>query len=476
MNNTTTEIRSAASIAEDRIALASNVIALRDEILAAPDDVRAEKSADLQAANDRLEACDKEYYLVKAVENANAMIESLSAKPQRPQPTYKAATIDRHTGQVIDGGDLASLSDVEAVSSRDYNKAFEGLLEARGNVDRVKSRNHRDMLERYGKGGDKNLGWNEFFIPFSKALTLASSTNGSNAVAPDFRFDMITQRSVTPKAFQLCRVISTNVTSVTFPRNDDAATDSGRVGTIGTDNRPTKHESPTATTADTGPFTQLTVTAKTGTMVQDISADFFQDAPGMSNYLQMESAKLFANRIDKEVFSATALTNSCEAILANANINTKATGTSASLGSTDATIYNNLTDLFFIFKESYSSNLSWVMNRATHGALYKVKDSQGVPLLSGFQQGTFANGPSYQMFGVPVSYVEYMPATGAANARSILVGDFQEYYLLVRQGFTVIIDDLSKQGDNLIRLNYKYRIGGAVRDPKAFASIKEAVS
>ena len=40
----------------------------------------------------------------------------------------------------------------------------------------------------------------------------------------------------------------------------------------------------------------------------------------------------------------------------------------------------------------------------------------------------------------------------------------------------MIIDDMSKQGDNLIRLNYKYRIGGAVRDARAFASIKEAVS
>ena len=307
-------------------------------------------------------------------------------------------------------------------------------------------------------------------------MTLASSTNGSNAVAPDFRFDLITQRSVTPKALQLCRVITTNVSSVTFPKNTDTNTDSGLVGTIGTNNRPTKGESPTATAIDTGPFSQLTITAKTGTMVQDISADFFQDAPGMSSYLQQESSKLFANRIDKEVFSATALSDSCEAILANTGIGTQLSGTSASLGSTDAIVYNNLADLFFSFKESYSSNLSWVMNRATHGKLYKVKDSQGIPLLSAFQQGTFANSASYQMFGTPVNYVEYMPASGVAAARSILIGDFQEYYLLVRQGFTVIIDDMSKQGDNLIRLNYKYRIGGAVRDARAFASIKEAVS
>ena len=471
-----TEPRSAASIAEDRIALASSVIALRDEILAAPDDVRAEKAADLQAANDKLEACDKEYYLVKALENANTMIESLSNKPARPQPTYKAATIDRQTGHVYDGGDLASLSDAEAVSSRDYSKAFEGLLEARGNVDRVKSRNHRDMLERYGKGGDRNLGWNEFFIPFSKAMTLGASTNGSNLVAPDFRFDVITQRSVTPKAMQLCRVITTNVSSVTFPKNIDTNTDSGLVGTIGTNNRPVKGESPTATAIDTGPFSQLTVTAQTGTMVQDVSADFFQDVPGFSSYLQQESSKLFANRIDKEVFSPTTISSSCEAILANTGIGTQLSSASASLGANDATIYNNLADLFFSFKESYSSNLSWVMNRSTHGKLYKVKDSQGIPLLSNFQQSTMSNAPSYQMFGSPVNYVEYMPASGAANARSILVGDFQEYYLLMRQGFTVIIDDLSKQGDNLIRVNYKYRIGGAVRDARAFAALKEGTS
>ena len=121
---------------------------------------------------------------------------------------------------------------------------------------------------------------------------------------------------------------------------------------------------------------------------------------------------------------------------------------------------------FFFFFNAFSQNL----------ISGEVKDSQGIPLLSAFQQGTFANSASYQMFGTPVNYVEYMPASGVAAARSILIGDFQEYYLLVRQGFTVIIDDMSKQGDNLIRLNYKYRIGGAVRDARAFASIKEAVS
>lgn len=465
---------SAAQIAEERLALASQVQSIRDAALTASDEDRTEKAAELQSAIEKFENCDRQYQFAAALENANRTIEALSKQPQRPvaKAFDPSKIVNTHTGQPIqkEWGDRE-----EALASPDYDQAFKSLIVARGRVDRVNSRHHLDMLERYGKGNEPGLASNEVFLPFNKAMTLASTTNGSNLVAPDFRFDVITQRSVTPKAFQLCNVINSTVTSVTFPKNTDTNTDSGRVGIIGTNNRPLKGESPTPSASDTGPFSQLTITAKTGTMSQIASADFWADAPGFSRYLQTESNKLFANRIDKEVFSPTQISESCESIFANTSVATKTSGTSASLGANDSTIFNNLSDLFFAFEESYSSNISWVMNRATHGKLIKVKDTAGLPLLYSTMAGGPANAPRTDMFGSPVTYCAYAPASGAAGAKSILVGDFSEYILLVRQGFTVLIDEVTLADANAIKVVYKYRIGGAVRDPRAFIYLTESI-
>ena len=190
------EIRSAATIAEDRLVLANKVKSLRDEMIAGSDEIRSEKSGELQSTIDQLEACDGQYQLVKALENANAMVEKYSQQPQRPQATSKAAVIDRQSGQLVSGGELATLSEAEVMGSYEYHKAFESFLGARGKLEDVKSRNHRDVLERYGKGGDRTLSPNEIFAPFRKDMYLASTSLGSNAVAPDFRFDIITPRTV----------------------------------------------------------------------------------------------------------------------------------------------------------------------------------------------------------------------------------------------------------------------------------------
>ena len=70
---------------------------------------------------------------------------------------------------------------------------------------------------------------------------------------------------------------------------------------------------------------------------------------------------------------------------------------------------------------------------------------------------------------------EFMPASGTSTPKSIIVGDFNEYILLLRQGFTVSIDDMSMAYANRIRVTVKYRFGGAVRDPNAFQIVHELV-
>jgi HK97 family phage major capsid protein len=74
-----------------------------------------------------------------------------------------------------------------------------------------------------------------------------------------------------------------------------------------------------------------------------------------------------------------------------------------------------------------------------------------------------------------VYFNEFVPASGTGSPKSIIVGNFSEYFLLLRQGFTVLVDDISLAYLNRIRVSFSYRFGGAVRDPKAFQIVHEAV-
>jgi len=182
-----TETRTASAIAEDRLRLAAQVQAMRDEMVSASDEVRAEKAADFQSLVNQLENCDNEYQLVDALENANRMVEKLSRQPDRAKAQVYNPGLHRPAqvtadGQVIDFGGLAQYGEKAALRSAEYHQAFHALLAARGHIELIKSSNHRNMLEVYGKGGETGLSMNEFYMPFSKDMTLGTTTNGTNTV------------------------------------------------------------------------------------------------------------------------------------------------------------------------------------------------------------------------------------------------------------------------------------------------------
>ena len=473
-----TETRTASAIAEDRLRLAAQVQGLRDELISAPDDVRSEKAADLQSRVEQLENCDREYHLAFALENANKMIEKMSQQPNRPTPSasvygsnvnYAPARIGNN-GQLLDAGGMADYSEKAALASDEYRAAFLGLMAARGRVELVKSANHRNMLEVYGKGGENGLQINEFYMPFAKDMTLGTTTNGTNTVSPDFRFDVIVPRTVQPVMSRICRVINTTVNQVTFPKdsNTNNRTTSPQYGTTF---RPFMGETPNTTTSkiDTGPFTSLTIPVNTGTMYTDVSSDFFADVPGISNYLQTEASKAFAAVVDDQVVNGVTASTQAEGVISNSSVGITKTGANNTL------TMPKVTDAFYAFNSAYGGNLAWVMRRGTHGKLVNLLDSTNRSLALGSADMGYVTGPTPQLLGQPVYFNEFMPASGASTPKSIIVGDFNEYILLLRQGFTVSIDDMSMAYANRIRVTVKYRFGGAVRDPNAFQIVHELV-
>lgn len=472
---TQTETRTAAAIAEDRLRLAAQVQNMRDEMVSASDEVRAEKAADFQSLVNQLENCDNEYQLVAALENANRMVEKLSRQPDRAKAQVYNPGLHRPAqvtadGQVIDFGGLGEYGDKAALRSPEYHKAFHALLAARGHVELIKSSNHRNMLEVYGKGGETGLSLNEFYMPFAKDMTLGTTTNGTNTVDPDFRFDIIVGRTITPVMSRICRVITTNVNQVTFPKdnNTNNITTSPQYGTTF---RPYKGETVNTTLSklDTGPFGQLTIPVNTGTMFTDVSADFFSDVAGINSYIQTEASKAFAAVVDNEVINGNTTITEAEGIIANSSVGITKTGSNNTLTAA------KIQDAYFAFNSAYSQNLAWVMRRGTHGKVANLLDGQNRPLFLGSMDSGYVQGPTPTLLGAPIYYNEFVPASGASTPKSIIVGDFNEYILLLRQGFTVMIDDQSMMYANRIRITCKYRFGGAVRDPRAFQIVQELV-
>lgn len=461
--------RPAAEIAEERLELAAKVQSLRNEVLSLEGEERISKGAELQESIERLEAVDNEYTLKASLENAERMIKKLSQQPQRVTPVSYTGTVkyDKASGLITDSvgntgfGEGADAD--EARMSLEYRKAFGELVRNRFDLSRVRSAEQREVLERFGKGDGFHA--DEFFIPFRKDMTLGTTTNGSNAVPQDFRQDIITQRTITPVMAGLVQTVNTNRTKVIYPRNADAsATDQ-----VGTGYVPTKAELPNATLSnkETGPFTQLTIDINTGTMWTAVSLDFLDDVPNAQAYLVNEGMKAFAAAFDNETINGSTASGQAQGVLNCSSVNVTKTGVNNTI------VPDKVVDAWYRFRSQYATNLGCVMQRPTHGKLIQLKDAQNRSLFLPFETGMMLGGRA-SIMSVPVYYNEYTPASGASLAKSIIVGDWSEYILAIRSGVSVTVDVTSGARFNLAYITWRFRFGGAVRDPRAFCILHES--
>lgn len=460
--------RPAAEIAEERLELAAKAQTLRNEVLALEGDERISKGAELQETVERLETVDREYTLAASLENAEKMIKKLSQQPQRVTPVSYAGTVQYNakSGGITGGVGNVGFDDGqydEARMSYEYQKAFNELVRNRFDVSKVRSSEHRDVLERFGKG--EGFHADEFFIPFRKDMTLGTTTNGSNAVPPDFRQDIITQRTITPVMAGLVQTINTTRTRVTYPKNSDAsATDQ-----VGTGFADTKGEKPNTTLSnkDTGPFTQLNIDINTGTMWTAVTLDFLDDVPNAQAYIVNEGMKAFAAAFDNETINGSTSSSQAEGVLSCTSVNITKTGVNNTL------VPDKIVESWYKFRSQYATNLGAVMQRPTHGKLINLKDSSNRSLFLPFETGMMIGGrPS--IMSVPVYYNEYTPASGATLPKSIIVGDWSEYILAIRSGVSVTVDVTSGARFNLAYITWRFRFGGAVRDHRAFNIIHES--
>ena len=105
-------------------------------------------------------------------------------------------------------------------------------------------------------------------------------------------------------------------------------------------------------------------------------------------------------------------------------------------GQTTSVTYDDLVDLEHSVDPAYRAAARYMMNDATLRALRKIKDTQGRPIfVPGYETGNPGGAPD-RLLGREIVINQYMPVM-AANAKSILFGDFGKY--LVRDVMDVTL-------------------------------------
>jgi HK97 family phage major capsid protein len=461
-----TETRDAASLYEERTQVAAEVMEAKNSLISYEGEDRHEKAATLQTLVERLESVDREYSLASALERAEKAVKSLEQKPNRPAPVYTGTVqYDPRTKSIVGGIGNTGFGDSESDPARqsyEYDRAFNEFIKNRCSFDGLRGES-RELMEKFGKS--EGFQRDEVFIPFKKDMTLGTTTNGSNAVPPDFRDGIITQRTITPVMSRLVQTINTTRTSVTYPRNSDASA----TAQVGTGFADTKGETPNVTLSnkETGPFTQLEIDINTGTMWTAVSLDFLDDVPGARQYIVNEGMKAFAAAYDNETINGVTASALAEGVLSCASVGITKTGVNNTLVAT------KVVESYYSFRSQYATRLAWVMARATMGKLVGLLDANNRSLFLPSFEGGYTVGSNGRILSTDVYFNEYCPASGTSLPKSIIVGDWEEYILAMRSGISVVVDTTSWARYNLAIITWRYRFGGAVRDPRAFNIVHE---
>lgn len=142
-----------------------------------------------------------------------------------------------------------------------------------------------------------------------------------------------------------------------------------------------------------------------------------------------------------------------------------ATGTSGGFG-TDPNGADKLLELVYSLKAGYRANATWAMNRATAGAVRKLK-ADGKYLW----QDSFAAGQPPMLLGYPVVEMEDMPTYTTADSLAIAFGDFRRAYTVVdRIGTRFLLDPFTNKP--YVRVYAYKRVGGDVADFHALKFLK----
>jgi HK97 family phage major capsid protein len=393
-----------------------------------------EKMKEIMDRNGDMTAEDRAAY-----DNAEAELESLGEQVERQERHEARAaqlnTVDR--SELVVGSDSDNHRSVDESNER-YTRAFDGYL--RGVA-----------LSEMDPSDAKALrtGWRQ--DSESRALGVASPAAGGYLAPAQFDTQLRETILTYSNLLQNVQVINTDSgTTISWPTVNDTA----NIGAILAENTQVTEQDVAFGTAQVGAYKY------TSKMVR-VSMELLQDAAfDVEGYLRGALGER-VGRIWNKHFTTGTGTNEPQGLVTGA-----VTGKVGAAGQVTTVTYDDLIDLIDSIDPAYQGNAQFMMNAATRKAIRKLKDTTGAPLW----QPSIQAGVPDQLLGYRFIVNTDMPVP-AANAKSILFGDFRAAYL-ARQVL----------GFQVLRLNERYadfgqsaflgfaRADGVVQNTSAYRS------
>jgi HK97 family phage major capsid protein len=274
----------------------------------------------------------------------------------------------------------------------------------------VRSNDGNGDLEREEREILRNMGTDPEFAKQARALGIATSAAGGYLVPPGYRAELIEQTKAFGGMLQNAQILQTATGApLQWPTVDDTA----NIGAILGENTQVSQQDIVFNTATLGGYTY------TSKMIL-VSLQLLQDET-----INVESliSRSLANRIGRiwnQHFTTGTGSSQPLGIVTNCVV-----GKQGATGQTTSVTLDDLIDVQHSVDPSYRTNTKWMLSDATLKPLRKLKDQYGRYL---WEPSVTAGVPD-QLLSRPYVINQDMPAM-AANAKSILYGNFEEAYVI----------------------------------------------
>lgn len=293
------------------------------------------------------------------------------------------------------------------------------LTPVKGVVDPTKSNDPREVVARekrlltaYLRNGIAGMSEEDRNALAPRFTNAAMGTGGSMSVtiAPEFTRELFIAMKAQGGMRAAARVIQTDTgVSLPFPTMDDR---SNQATIIGENSAITEDTELSFSSVTLGAFTY-----KSGTLL--ISLQLLQDSAfDFDTIVRDAIAGRFVRKQNAD-FTTGGGTTLPRGVVLDA-----VSGKVGTTGQTLSVIYDDLVDTFHAVDPVYRQGASWMMADSSVKVVRKLKDSQGHPLW----QPSLTAGTPDSLLNCPV-VVNQDVAVMAANAKSILFGNFNSYII-----------------------------------------------
>lgn len=341
--------------------------------------------------------------------------ERRTAKAQEARKLLDDNAGDKWTKQIAERVD-AIYAEIDSLDDqiRRYERQLE--LEVENRIETVKPkdldpRSPKAIFNKWIRGGDRALSAEDWTVVRNTMSTTTGSEGG-------FTVQTEVARSVADalKAFGGMRAVAevlqtTQGNDMQFPTSDGTSETGELIG-----------QNTTATAADPT-FGSVTLAVyKYSSKVVAAPIELLQDSQvDMEAFIRTRLAQRIG-RITNTHFTVGTGTGEPRGV-----VTASAVGKTGTTGQTTTVIFDDLVDLVHSVDPAYreGGRCRFMMNDATLKVIRKIKDSQGRPIFLPGYDGLGVPMPD-TLLGYPIQ-VNQDVATMAANAKSILFGDFSYY-------------------------------------------------